>query len=120
LDQFKEISLANGVTSQGSQSSTFHNSSNSQITQSPQNLSTQNNLNQKRYNLTKEAVIRMFILSSSIIFVNCLASIGTIVSVLIHEPLPSKVNLNDWAGGIMGICTFLIFGFSREIRNAWF
>lgn len=123
MDRFKDFSLVNEDTSQSSQ--TFHNSSNSQITQPPilrqfsQTPSSKNNLSQKRYNLTKEAVIRMSILSSSIVLINCLASIGTIVSVLTHESLSKKVNLNDWAGSIIGICTFLIFGFSREIRNAW-
>ncbi|GBC02345.1 hypothetical protein RclHR1_04580013 [Rhizophagus clarus] len=119
LNQFKDFSLINEGISQTSQNST---PSNSQITQSrkfSQSLSLQNNLSQKRYNLTKEAVIRMSILSSSIILINCLASIGTIVSVLSHELLSKEVNINDWAGSVMGICTFLIFGFSREIRNAW-
>ncbi|PKY43143.1 hypothetical protein RhiirA4_457086 [Rhizophagus irregularis] len=119
LDRFKDFSL-NEDTSQSSQ--TFPNSPNSQITQSPisrQFSQTKNNLDQKRYSLTKEAVIRMSILSSSIILIHCLGSIGTIISVLTHESLSKKVNLNDWAGSVIGICTFLIFGFSKEIRNAW-
>lgn len=119
MDRFKDFSL-NEDTSQSSQ--TFPNSPNSQITQSPisrQFSQTKNNLDQKRYSLTKEAVIRMSILSSSIILIHCLGSIGTIISVLTHESLSKKVNLNDWAGSVIGICTFLIFGFSKEIRNAW-
>jgi len=77
MNQFKDFSFIDeDVSRQSSQNSTLYNSSS---TFGSQKLT---ELNQKRHTITKEAVIRMFILSTSIILINCLASINTIINLL--------------------------------------
>lgn len=86
--------------------------------QFPQRPSTQQNLNQRRYNMTKDAAIRMSILSLSFMLAYFLASFNTIIDLLTHKPLETKISINDWVGSVTGIYTFVVL-LSRDVRRAW-
>ncbi|CAI2164422.1 11582_t:CDS:2 [Funneliformis geosporum] len=90
----------------------------SQLPPFPQRSSTQQNLNLRRYNMTKDAAIRMSIFSITFMLVYFLASINTIIDLLTHKPLEIKVSINDWVGAVTGIYAFIVL-FSRDVRRAW-
>ncbi|CAG8677846.1 28863_t:CDS:2 [Gigaspora margarita] len=71
--------------------------------------------NNRNYDVTKAAAIRMVLFASLFAFLNLLASTGAVLQIIHKYPIPTNVTSTDWVGGFQGILLFLVFG----LPNNW-